>query len=126
VTAPKRPPLARKHTPATEAKRNAVLDEGVRIVFEGETYEVRAGDLNAIDVRDLRKELGLSFMGLMRGLHEDADIDLLVGLIWLARRVRGENLPYAAVAAEIGYLAMDGIEVDQIQKAEEVDNDPEG
>lgn len=123
---PKRPPLARKHTPQTEAKRNAALDQGLRVTFQGQLYEVREGDLTAMHVRDLRKELGVSWMGLMKGLMEDPDLDLIVGLIWLSRRVQGEGIPYAAVASEIGYLAAEGLVFEQLTEPEQVDDNPEG
>lgn len=123
---PKRPSLARKHTPKTEANRKSPMDDGVRIQYEGETYEVRAGDLSALDVRELRKELGLSFQGLMKALYEDSDMDLIVGLIWLAKRVRGEHIPYAVVANEIGYNELDEIQVAQISTEEKAGDNPEG
>lgn len=123
---PKRPSLARKHTPKTEANRKAPYEEGVKITFEGVEYAVRAGDLTALDAQALRKELGVSFMGLMRGLNEDPDIDLIAGLIWLAKRLNGDILPYAMVAADIGYNAMEGLDIEQVSTPEQVDNNPEG
>lgn len=126
MTAPNRPPLARKHTPKTEANRKGVFEEGVKITYEGVEYAVRAGDLSALDAQALRKELGVSFMGLMRGLMEDPDIDLIAGLIWLSKRLNGELIPYAMIAAEIGYAAMEGLEIEQVKTPEKVDDNPEG
>lgn len=127
---PKRPSLARKHTPRTEAKRTAAHEQGIRVTYDGQEYVVRSGDLNAMDARDLRKELGLSFMGLRRGLAEDPDLDLIAALIWLARRVDGERgLPYAAVALEMGYDdAADDLEIELVTDAEpeNVSDSPEG
>lgn len=126
MTEAKRPSLARKHTPKTEADRKSGLDEGVRITYDGETYEVRAGDLSALDIRDLRKEAGYSFQGLMTALREDADLDLIVALIWLAKRAKGEHIPYAVVANDIGYNELDLMTVEQVTEEEKPGTDPEG
>lgn len=124
-TAPKRPNLARKVTPATEKSRNSMLDLGVKITYEGVVYEVRAGDLNALDSQALRRELGLSFMGLITSLSTDPDIDLIAGVVWLGRRTGGErSLSYAEVAEKMGYDALDGLEVEEIKDAEKPS--PEG
>lgn len=123
---PKRPPLARKHTPQTEANRTAGLDEGVRITFQGQVYEVRGGDLSAIDVRDLRKATGMSYRGLLQNLYQDADIDLIAALVWLARRARGEGIPYEMVANEFTYLSSDDVQIEGTEGPEEVDGNPEG
>lgn len=122
---PKRPPLARKVTPASERARNAALDEGIRITYEGQVYQVQAGDLNALDSQALRRELGLSFMGLLNALGTDPDIDLLAGVVWLARRVNGEvGLAYAEIAGQMGYEALDGFDIERVTDAAEPS--PEG
>lgn len=121
-----RPPIARKHTPASEKKRNSMLDTGIQITYLGKVYSVRAGDLTAVDAQALRKELGVSFMGLIRALHDDPDIDLVAGVMWLSRRVKGDHIPYEMVAAELGYEALETMVLDNVTDAEEVGENPEG
>lgn len=120
-----RPSLQRKQTPRSEKARKGELEQGVSIKVDGKTYTVRTGDLTALDAQALRRELGLSFFGLMRALGSDPDIDLIAGIVWLSRRVNGEPmLEYAEVAGEMGY----DLDVD-INKAKdpepEDDNSPE-
>ncbi|MGH9460368.1 MAG: hypothetical protein ACRD1X_04070 [Vicinamibacteria bacterium] len=80
------------------------MEEGVSINVDGVDYTVRTGDLSALDAQALRKELGLSFIGLMKALQDDPDIDLIAGIVWLSRRVSGEPmLTYSEVAKDIGY-----------------------
>jgi hypothetical protein len=122
----KRPSLQRKVTPRSEKARKEALDTGVKLSVNGKSYTVRAGDLSALDTRALRRELGLSFMGLMDALEQDPDIDLLAGLVWLARRTDGEiALTYDEVATELDYAA----DYDVVQAGAEVEDgstDPEG
>lgn len=102
----KRPSLARKQTRGSEAARKAELDQGCTVWVEGVAYTVRLGDLTSMDAANLRREVGMSFMGLMRALQADADIDLIAALVWLRRRMDGEQLlSYQTVAESIGYDA---------------------
>lgn len=121
-----RPSTARKNTPRTEKARNATLDTGIKITYEGKEYVVRMGDLSALHAQALRKELGISFLGLLSALESDADIDLVAGVIWLAAIVRGDTISYAEVAAGMGYSSLDTLKVDRGVHAEDVDANPEG
>jgi hypothetical protein len=108
----KRPTVQRKHTRGTEAKRNEALDEGIRLVVAGEAYEVRAGDLTALDSRALRQQVGMTFPQVMEGMQSAPDIDLVAALMWLARRIKGErDLTYDDVAADVDYAKALDIEV---------------
>lgn len=122
----KRPSLERKHTRATEAKRSDELDQGVRIELDGKVYEVRHGDLTALDTRALRKQTELSFVQLMQELADAPDIDSIAALIWLAGRLKGDReSTYEEVAEGIGYDVLDRIVLAETG-AEEVDEaDPE-
>lgn len=116
----KRPALARKHTRASEAKRESELNLGLTITVDGEDYTVRQGDLTSLDVMALRRETGFSFRSLLESFQRDPDVDLVAILVWLARRIDGEvMLSYAQVATEIGY----DVEIDV--KGAEADEDPE-
>lgn len=114
----RRPSTARKVTNATERKRKAALNEGVSLTVDGVVHTVRTGDLSALDAQALRRECGYSFLGLIRELDKDADIDLIAAVVWLARRIKGEvTLSFAEVAADIGY----DIEVDVKEPGPEED-----
>ena len=104
MSASGRPSIQRKQTRATEAKRKSEQDLGISIRVEGTDYTVRHGDLTSLDTMALRRETGLSFMGLLSAFETQPDIDLIAALVWLARRIEGERmLTFADVAREIGY-----------------------
>ena len=116
-----RPALQRKHTRTTETKRNDELDQGLTVSVDGKQYSVRAGDLTSMDTMALRRETGFSFIGLMRAVQTDPDIDLIAALVWLSRRIDGERmLSYESVASEIDY----DVEVDVIEMADS-ETDPQ-
>ena len=99
-----RPSVQRKHSKASEAKREENLNLGVVIRVDGVEYVVREGDLTAIDTMALRKETGFSFVDLLLNLGKHPDIDLIAALVWLARRIKGERgIPYDVVASQINY-----------------------
>jgi len=88
------------------AKAKAAEEEGISLTatVDGKVYKVAAKDLTAIDVREMRKQLGFSFMGLLRELQTDSDLDLIAGVVWIARRSQGERgLTYAEVAENMDY-----------------------
>lgn len=100
-----RPSLARRVTPKDRQKRaEAVAGEGVAITVDGVKYVVREGDLSAADVAAMRREVGLSFMGVLKAAKADPDVDIIAAVVWLARRVEGErDLTFVEVAETIGY-----------------------
>jgi hypothetical protein len=117
----KRPTLERKVTRASESKRKDELNLGLSISVDGTVYTVRQGDLTSLDTMALRRETGYSFMGLLKAFQADPDIDLIAALVWLARRIDGEQmLAYADVASEIGY----DVDIDVVGEAGE-ESDPE-
>jgi riboflavin synthase alpha subunit len=117
----KRPTLERKVTRASESKRKDELNLGLSISVDGTVYTVRQGDLTSLDTMALRRETGYSFMGLLKAFQADPDIDLIAALVWLARRIDGEQmLAYADVASDIGY----DVDIDVVGEAGE-ESDPE-
>lgn len=133
----KRPSLAKKPTRAGKEKMDDALDMGAKFTIEGREYQITTGDLSALDVRELRKQTGMSFtqvLGLL--FSDDSDIDVIAAVLWLARRVNGDepNLSFDEVARETGYDVITKIqdgkkqvtgEDDDATKAAE-DLDPEG
>lgn len=105
-------------TKASQAERKKALSEGIAVKWDGREYAVRLGDLSSLDAQALRREVGLSFIGVMKALRTDPDIDLIAAVIWLRRRMDGEPmLPFEAVAAEINYDS----DLDIDQAGEETD-----
>jgi hypothetical protein len=122
VTAAKRPSLAKKPTRKTNEKVDSSLDMGARFTIDGTVYEILAGDLSALDVQALRKQVGTSFPSLLATLFSDeGDIDTVAAVLWLARKVNGGEpaLTYNEVAAEVGYDVIQKIQ----EGAEQVDGD---
>lgn len=103
----KRPTLQKKQTRAASEKVDSALDMGAAFTIDGVEYKITTGDLSALDVRELRKQVGMSFPHLLALLFsdEDSDIDAIAAILWLARRVNGDepNLTFDEVAAETGY-----------------------
>jgi len=124
TTTAKRPNLNRKVTPKSEAKRDEALNQGLSLTVDGRVYTVRAGDLTGMDAAALRREVGMSFMGLMKAMQSDPDVDLIAALMWLSRRIEGEKLlSYEEVAQEVGYdVDIDLVDAEEPEEAA----DPEG
>lgn len=120
-----RPSLQRVQTRKSLEKQQSMMDVGVTLSFDDESYTVRAGDLSALDTRELRRQVGYSFNGLLQVFATDPDIDLVAGIVWLAKRIGGDKVtPYEEVAAGIDYSVFDTLEVVD-PNAEQVDGDPE-
>jgi hypothetical protein len=121
VSNAKRPTLQKANTRTSKAKQDAALDLGMTLTLDGKDYTVRTGDLTALDARELRRQVGMSFPQVIAGALSDAtDIDILAAIIWLARYVNGERaLTYEDVAGEIGYDVLDKFEVKEAGSAED-------
>lgn len=123
TTAPARPALNRKHTRATEAKRDEALDTGVRLTIDGEVFEARVGDVTSVIARELRCNINMGFLALIGAVAEDPDIDLVSAVVWVARRIRGEHVDFDDVSISYAQILADGFDVAEAG-AEEADDDP--
>ena len=106
-----RPSLQRQHTRSTKAKQASELDQGYRLVVDGEVYEARVGEVTVPIARELRRGIGTGFVGLLQQLATDPDIDVVAAAIWVARRIRGEQIGLDDVEFGYGQLAGDGFEI---------------
>lgn len=98
-----------------KAKPSAV----VRVTVDGEQYDIDFSDLSAIDSKDFRKAVGIPLASVLTE-RQDADIDVIAGLVWLARRKKEPRLSYEEVAESINFTTdMD------MKPAGEVEPDPE-
>lgn len=113
--------------PARRRRSNNDNGPGLKIDLDGKSYVVRQSDISPHDVRALRKETGLSWAGLARELQSDPDIDLIAALIWLSRRIDGDEVSYRSILDEVSYdsdLEI-GFEDKRGKKADEGDDSPE-
>ena len=87
-----------------EARSSRINAFGIQ--YEGKTYTVRQADLTPRDIAALRKETGFpGWLGLVEAAGSGFDLDVLAAFLWLARRVKGEFVPYETVLDEMSYDA---------------------
>lgn len=117
------PPQARRRTAG--AKKND--SPGMKIDWNGRTYVVRESDLTPRDVAAIRRETGFAgWVGLAQEAQRGFDLDILAALVWLARRVKGDVVPYDSVLDEMAYDADVEITVDDKRsKADDEGDSPE-
>lgn len=91
--------------PPQARRRKAKNDSpGMQIEVDGRTYVVRESDLTPRDVAALRRETGFAgWIGLTTEAQRGFDLDVLAALVWLARRVKGEVVPFETVLDEMSY-----------------------
>lgn len=121
----KRPNLNRKVTRTSEAKRESALEQGLRLTIDGQTYEVRLGDVTARIARELRAATGHGVNGLINAVAADPDVDLIAEFVWLARRIRGEHVDLDDVEVSYADMLADGFDVSLPGEAAEGDDGPE-
>ena len=106
-----RPSTVRKVTRASEEKREAVLDSGLRITIDGKHYDVRLGDVTPNLARELRVSIGMGPLQLINATGIAPDVDLLSAFVWLARRIRGEFVRIEDVSVSYQEMLSDGFDV---------------
>ena len=99
------PPSSRTRPTAAQRRRATPKDSpGVQIEVDGRTYVIRQSDLTPRDAAALRKETGFAgWIGLMTEAERGFDLDVLGAFLWLARRIKGEFVPYDSVLDELSY-----------------------
>lgn len=94
----------------------------VRLTVDGAVYELDFSDLTAIDSKDFRREVGIPLSSVLSD-KEDADLDVIAGLVWLARRKVETALTYVEVASKLTLLTP--MDVESVQPAAEDGSSPE-
>lgn len=113
------------HTRKSSQKAADALDAGARLKIDDVWYEARVGDVTAPIARELRAATGGGFMKLMASIGEDPDVDNISAFVWVARRIKGEQVALEDVEVTYADLLGEGFEVAEAG-AEEVDaDDPE-
>lgn len=123
----RRPSLAKKQTRASKQAQDEALDFGVRITIDKDVYEIRAGDLNALDSMELKRQVGMTFPQLVVETSAgNPDLVEFAAIIWLARRLAGErDLPFTDVAVDIDYRKILNAKVDASDGEDLEDAGPE-
>jgi hypothetical protein len=79
---------------------------GMKIEVDGRTYVVRESDLTSRDIAAIRRETGFAgWVGIATEVQRGFDLDVLAALVWLARRIDGDIVPYESVLDEMSYEA---------------------
>lgn len=87
-------------------RRQAIKSMAVSVVIDGETYSARFADVDPLTAAECRKVLGFSVRQLFQYCAEDPDLDVVAGLIWIARRQRGEKkVTYAECSEGLSWLS---------------------
>jgi hypothetical protein len=84
----------------------------VTITLGEDTYVVRLGEITPALARSLRDTLGYSARKLVELIGTDPDIDVLAGIVWLARLQRGESkVTYDEVASKLTWVDMSQVDI---------------
>lgn len=109
--------MATKKKATTKKKKEADNERRIQFRHRGKKYDVGVGDLNAIEIRDFRREVGIPFGHLTIA---DFDLDVIATIIWLVDRRGKPQLTWEDVAEELSYD-----DIAQIAANEQADEDEE-
>lgn len=125
--AAKRPTLVKGTSRKGREAADNILNQGIIMTAGDQTITLRAGDLNGLHARELRRQVGITFPGLIVGLNEQAhfDIDLVAAAFWLRRLADGENVTYNEVAAETDYSVLNNLSIEDADPDKADEDDPE-
>lgn len=118
-------PAARKPSRSADKKASDALDSGVRFIVGDQVHEVRIGEITPRLAREVRRETGSTVMQLIEEVGEAADLDTIAALIWIARRIQGENVTFDDIDIDYGTVMSDDFQVDVAGPDEEGDGGPE-
>ena len=91
--------------------KEEALSQGYRLTIDGQVYEAQLGDVTPVIARELRKHTGYGFLGLMRAMATDADVDLVSAAVWVARRVAQDPVEFEEVNVTYAQMLGDNFEV---------------
>jgi hypothetical protein len=91
--------------------KEEALSQGYRLTIDGEVYQAQLGDVTPAIARELRKHTGYGFLGMLRALTTDADVDLVSAAVWVARRIEQDPVPFEEVEVTYKQMLGDGFEV---------------
>jgi hypothetical protein len=114
--------MARAPRPGA-GKRAAQQQNVYKVTLDGTAHYLRLREVSAIETGELRRATGFGMRHLGYALVADPDIDVVAGVVWLARRQAGErSLPYDTVAGAITYDTE--VEIDVVDEKEAEKDEP--
>lgn len=78
------------------------MSQTIVLTIDGQEVRLAAGSITANDAKDFRAKVGVPLMQVLRDT-DSIDLDVVAGLVWLARRRVERGLTYEAVAQSINY-----------------------
>lgn len=91
---------------------------GVVITVAGVEHHLDAMAVTGLDAREFRRQTGQPFASVLANL-DALDLDLVAGLVWMARRQAGEIADFDEIAGSLTYAD------DPSARVVEVEPDPE-
>lgn len=86
---------------AAQQRSEAFVNYRIVLTLDGQDFTFRLGDLNALEVRALRREAQMTVPEMTRGVEEQ-ETDCVAALVWLSRRQAGERgLTFEQVASRV-------------------------
>jgi hypothetical protein len=105
---PKEKPWQELEEDARQADATGI---GLKVTWEGTTYQFHFGELSAFDAAELRRQTGLTTSMLYLQAADSVDIDTVAAIIWLSRRLAGDTVSYAQVASAVKWQARMTVEL---------------
>lgn len=103
----KAPPKEKPYQELDEdARKAAAVEHGLKVTWEGKVYQVHFGELSGLDALELRRQTGYTTSELWRTtLMGFIDADTMAIIVWLARRLAGDVVPFVDVATKVKWQA---------------------
>lgn len=79
-----------------------MADNTLSFIADGKRYDITVDDLTAADAGDFRRAVGMPLSSVFANAGM-VDVDVLAGLVWLARRRQQKGLSYHSVAETLTY-----------------------
>lgn len=81
-------------------------DKALVFTVDGKRHELNLEEITGRDAKEFRTTTGTAFrraVTMFVTAPDDVDIDIIAGIIWLARRQAGETVDYDAVLESVNY-----------------------
>ncbi|WP_332645108.1 hypothetical protein [Aeromicrobium sp.] len=108
-----RPSLAKKQTPASEAKRKQELDQSFAIRVDGVDYVLTPSELTGVQEMEIRRQTGYSVTTLIREITLNPGVDLIGIFKWACNLSQGkpadllESLESVSYASDVDVIGED-------------------
>jgi hypothetical protein len=100
-----RPTLAKKHTTASESKRDKMLDDSFGIRIDGIDYVLTPADLTGVQELRIRRETGYSVTTLIQELQTAPGVDLIAMFMWACSLSQGKSADLEQILGSVSYAS---------------------